>query len=132
MKREVATDAAPKAVGPYSQGIEAGGWLWVSGQIALDPETGRLVDGGIEDQARRVLENLRAVVEAAGCGLERVIRTTVYLTDMDDFDTVNRVYATYFQDIRPARACVEVARLPKGARVEMDAVALVGESGGIG
>jgi 2-iminobutanoate/2-iminopropanoate deaminase len=125
MRKVIRTDGAPKAIGPYSQGVVGGGCVWVSGQIALDPATGALVEGGVEEQARQALDNLRAVLEAAGTGLDRVVRATVYLTDLGDFDRVNRVYATYFDTDPPARVCIEVSRLPKGAAVEIDAVALV-------
>ncbi len=125
MRQVVATDQAPGAVGPYSQAVVAGGFAWVSGQIPLDPATGTMVEGEIEDQTRRVLDNLRAVLEAAGSRLERVVRATVYLVDMADFERVNAVYAEYFRKQPPARVCVEVSRLPKGARVEIDAVAEV-------
>jgi 2-iminobutanoate/2-iminopropanoate deaminase len=126
MRRTVATDRAPKAVGPYSQAVVGGGLVWVSGQIPIDPGTGRLVEGAIEDEARRALDNVRAVLEAAGSGLDRVLRATVYLTDLAHFEAVNRVYAEFFgEQAPPARACVQVAALPKGARVEVDAVATV-------
>jgi len=126
MREVVATERAPGAVGPYSQAIVAGGFVWVSGQIPLIPGKGELVRGDVEDEARQVLANLRAVLESAGSGLERVVRATVYLTDMGDFDRVNRIYAESFPEQPPARVCVEVCRLPKGARVEIDAVALAG------
>lgn len=122
--RPVVTQGAPAAIGPYAQGIVAQGWVWVSGQIPLDPATGALVDGGIEEQTRRALRNVAAVLEAAGSGLDEVVRATVYLTDLGEFESMNRVYAEFFSSTRPARACVEVSRLPKGARVEIDAVAL--------
>ena len=125
MRQVVATEQAPGALGPYSQAVVAGGLAWVSGQIPLDPATGTMVEGEIEDQTRRVLDNLRAVLEAAGSRLERVVRATVYLADMADFERVNAVYAEYFRKQPPARVCVEVSRLPKGARVEIDAVAEV-------
>lgn len=124
MRKVIETDRAPRAVGPYSQAIVAGEYVWVSGQIALDPVSGQLVEGGIEEQTLRVLENLAAILQAAGSGPERLVRTTVYLTDLDDFEIVNRVYGQFFSQAPPARACVEVSRLPKGARVEIDAVAL--------
>jgi 2-iminobutanoate/2-iminopropanoate deaminase len=126
MRRVIRTTAAPSAIGPYSQAIQAAGLVWVSGQIALDPRTGRLVAGGIEAEARQALSNLRAVLESAGCGLEQVVRATVYLVDLEDFEAVNRVYAEFFADAPPARVCVEVSGLPKGARVEIDAVAAAG------
>ena len=125
MRRVIRSDEAPAAVGPYSQAIEAAGLIWVSGQIPLDPVTGRLVDGGIEEQARRALTNLEAVLDAGGSGLDRVLRATVYLADMAEFEAFNGVYAEFFGTEPPARACVEVSALPRGARVEIDAVAAV-------
>ncbi|GAB6062445.1 RidA family protein [Deferrisoma palaeochoriense] len=131
MKRIVSTDQAPKAIGPYSQAVVAGGFVFCSGQIPLDPETGEMVAGDIREQTRRVLENLRAVLEAAGSGLERVVKTTVFLADMGDFAAMNEVYAGFFPDRPPARAAVAVAALPKGARVEIEAVALAGDGPGL-
>lgn len=126
MKLEVvATDKAPKAVGPYVQGVEALGFLFTAGQIGLDPATGKLVQGGIEAETRRVLENLRAVVEAAGSSFRQVVKTTVYLTDLNHFQAMNQIYATFFAEFSPARATVGVAQLPLGALVEMEMVALV-------
>jgi 2-iminobutanoate/2-iminopropanoate deaminase len=125
MRRVVQSARAPEPVGPYSQAIVAGGFVWVSGQIALDPRTGQLVEGSVAAETQQVLESLRAVLEAAGSGLEQVVRATIYLTDLDDYRTVNEVYATYFPVAPPARVCVEVAALPRGARVEIDAVATV-------
>jgi 2-iminobutanoate/2-iminopropanoate deaminase len=125
MRRVVSTQEAPKAVGPYSQAIVAGGLVWAAGQIALDPATGKLVDGGVEEQTRRALMNVAAVLRAAGSGLDRVLRATVYLVDMGDFEAMNRVYAEFFGGEPPARACVAVTALPRGARVEIDAVAAV-------
>jgi 2-iminobutanoate/2-iminopropanoate deaminase len=122
-KEVVSTDSAPGAVGPYSQAIRSGNLVFVSGQIALDPATGQLVGGAIEDETRQVLANLTAVLEAAGASLDRVVRATVYLTDLGDFERVNAVYAERFSSAPPARVCVEVSRLPKGARVEIDAIA---------
>jgi 2-iminobutanoate/2-iminopropanoate deaminase len=126
MRKVIRTGAAPAAVGPYSQAVVCDGWLWVSGQIPLDPATGDLVREGIEAATRRVLDNLAAVIEAGGAALDDVVKVTVYLTDLDSFETVNGVYAEYFSDRPPARACVEVSRLPRGAEVEMDAVVRVG------
>lgn len=120
----VSTSGAPEAIGPYSQAIAAGGFVFCSGQIPIDPATGRLVEGGIAEQTRRVLENLRAVLEAAGTGLDRVVKCTVYLADLGDFEEMNRAYAEYFGDRPPARACVEVSRLPRDVRVEIDLVAV--------
>jgi 2-iminobutanoate/2-iminopropanoate deaminase len=124
MRRAIRTDAAPSAVGPYSQAIVAVGLVFASGQIALDPARGALVPGGVEAETRRCLENLRAVLAAAGSGLDRLVRTTVYMTDLGEFETMNRVYAEFMPDPAPARACVQVARLPRGASVEIDGVAL--------
>jgi 2-iminobutanoate/2-iminopropanoate deaminase len=126
MKNVVQTDRAPAAVGPYSQAIRAGGTVWASGQIPLDPATGLLVEGGIEEQARQALRNLGAVLEAAGSGFDRVVKATVYLTDFADFEEVNRVYAEFMPSPPPARVCVQVSRLPRDARVEIDAIALEG------
>ena len=126
MKNAVQTDRAPAAVGPYSQAIRAGGTVWASGQIPLDPATGRLVEGGVEEQARQALRNLGAVLEAAGSGFDRVVKATVYLTDFADFEEVNRVYAEFMPSPPPARVCVQVSRLPRDARVEIDAIALAG------
>ena len=121
----VETAAAPAPVGPYSQAIRAGGLIFLSGQIPLDPESGEIVPGEIEDQAHRVLQNLRAVLEAADSSLDRVVKTTVYLTDLSLFPRVNAVYAEYFSNPpSPARATVEVSKLPLGADVEIDAIAL--------
>jgi len=124
-KKIVVTDRAPGAVGPYSQGVALDGWLWTCGQIGLDPETGEMVGTDAPTQADRVLRNLDAVLKAGGSSLDRVVRTTVYLTSMDDFAAVNEVYARYFVAEPPARACVEVSRLPLGALVEIDAIARV-------
>ena len=124
--RTISTDGAPRAIGPYSQGIAAAGLLFLSGQIPLDPKTGVLVQGTIQEEVARVLENLKAVLEAAGAGIDRVVRTTVYLTSLEDFQAMNEVYARYFGENRPARSTVQVAALPKGARVEIDAIAALG------
>jgi 2-iminobutanoate/2-iminopropanoate deaminase len=125
MKNAVATDKAPKAIGPYSQAVRAGRWLHCSGQIGLDPASGELVGGGVTTEAARVLENLSAVLQEAGASLADVVRTTIYLTDLGDFAPVNEVYARYFSAPFPARATVGVAALPRGARVEIDAIAMV-------
>ena len=125
MREIVETERAPKAVGPYSQAVICGGFVWASGQIGTDPVTGTLVEGEIEDETRQVLTNLAAVLEAAGSGMEHVVRATVYLTDLGHFDRVNKVYAAAFPAAAPpARVCIQVSRLPRGARVEIDAVAL--------
>ncbi len=127
MKRTLSTPAAPKAIGPYSQAVEARGarMLFLSGQIPLDPGTGELVSGDIDAQTTRVMENLRAVLVAGGAGFEHVVRTTIFLADLADFARVNAVYGRYFPGEPPARATVQVAALPRGARVEIDAVAVV-------
>jgi len=133
VRRVIATDKAPKAIGPYSQAILADGWLWCSGQVALDPATGALIHEGTDEassraQARQALQNLAAVVAAAGASLADVVKCTVYLKDMAHFAAVNEVYAEFFPPASspPARATVEVSRLPKGAMVEVDCVARVG------
>jgi reactive intermediate/imine deaminase len=124
----VNTAGAPAPVGPYNQAVKAGGWLYCSGQIALDPQTGALVGAGdVTAETRQVLSNLQAVLQAAGAGPAQVVRTTVYLVDLADFATVNTLYNDMFGvGVAPARACVQVAALPKGARVEIDAVAFLG------
>ena len=122
MPEAVATAAAPAAIGPYSQAVKAGGFLFVSGQIPLDPATGTLVDGDVRAQTRRVLENLGGILTAAGASFDRVVKTTVYLVDMNDFGAMNEVYSTFFGTPAPARATVQVGRLPKDVRVEIDAI----------
>lgn len=123
MREAIRSDRAPAAIGPYSQAIRAGDTVWSSGQIALDPATGALIGESAADQARQALRNLGAVLEAAGCSFADVVRCTIYLIDMGDFAAVNEVYAGFMPDPPPARATVEVRRLPKDARVEIDAVA---------
>jgi len=124
MQEEIKTDKAPKAIGPYSQAIVANGFVFASGQIPIDPATGELVAGPIEDQARQVLRNMTALLEAAGTSLAKVVKTTVYLKDMNDFSRMNAVYGEFFKPPYPARAAVEVARLPKDVRIEIEAVAV--------
>jgi len=124
--RTISTDRAPKAIGPYSQGVAAEGLLFLSGQVPLDPKTGTLVQGTIQEEVTRVLDNLKGVLEAAGSGLDRVVKTTVYLTSLKDFEAMNEVYARVFGDSRPARSTVQVSALPRGARVEIDAIATLG------
>lgn len=123
MREPVTTSAAPAAIGPYSQAIKAGDFLFASGQIPLDPDTGALVTGGISEQAHQVLKNLAGVLGAAGIGFENVVKTTVYLSDMADFAAVNEIYATYFPPPAPARATIQAARLPRDVKVEIDLVA---------
>ena len=122
-RQAVSTDAAPKAIGPYSQAIRAGALLFVSGQVPLDPATGALVPGDISAQTHRVMRNLQAVLEAAGVSLDAIVKTTIYLADLADFKIVNEAYGSYFTPPAPARATVQVSRLPLDARVEIDAVA---------
>jgi 2-iminobutanoate/2-iminopropanoate deaminase len=126
MKDIVATDRAPRAIGPYSQAIRAGELVFASGQIPIDPATGEFVTGGIVEQTEQVLRNLTAVFEAAGVGLNQVVKTTVFLADMDDFTAMNEVYGRFFNSEPPARATVQAARLPRDARVEIEAIALTG------
>lgn len=124
MKSVVATEKAPAAIGPYSQGIRAGKIIFTSGQLPADPETGKLASGAAE-QTRRSLQNVRAVLEAAGAGMEEVVKVTVFLKDMGDFSAMNAVYTEFFPSEYPARSAIEVARLPKDALVEIEAVAVV-------
>jgi 2-iminobutanoate/2-iminopropanoate deaminase len=121
----VSTDRGPKAIGPYSQAVKANGFVFLSGQIPLDPQTQQVVEGDIAAQTERVLENLKAIVEAAGSSIARVVKTTVFLADMKDFAAMNDVYSRYFLAHAPARSTVEVARLPRDARVEIDVIALL-------
>lgn len=127
MHQPIATPDAPKAIGPYSQAVSAaaGRLIFCSGQIPLDPRTGELVKGSIEQETRRVMENLGAVLAAAGAGFGAVVKTTIYLTDLADFTRVNEVYGGFLGEVAPARATVQVAALPRGARVEIDAVAVI-------
>ena len=119
----IATPGAPRAIGPYSQGIKANGFVFTAGQVGFDPESGELVDGGIAEQTHRVLQNLRAILRAGGTDVDQVVKTTVFLVDLADFALMNEVYAEFFGDHRPARSTVAVASLPRGARVEIEAVA---------
>lgn len=119
-KQPIRTDGAPKAIGPYEQAIVANGFVFTAGQIALDPKTGNIVDGGIAAETRQVLENLRAVLEAAGASIDSVVKATVFLKSIGDFGPMNEVYAEYFAASKPARSTVAVAELPRGALVEID------------
>jgi 2-iminobutanoate/2-iminopropanoate deaminase len=125
MIETVATDRGPKAIGPYSQAVRANGFVFLSGQIPLDPKTQQIVEGNASVQAERVLENLKGVVEAAGSSMQRVVKATVFLADMNDFAAVNEVYSRYFVTHPPARSTVEVSKLPRNARVEIDLIALL-------
>lgn len=124
--KTISTEQAPKAIGPYSQGIEANGFVYVSGQIPLDPTTGELVDGDIKKQVTRVFENIRAILKASGCDLRSVVKTTVFVTDLSNFSVINEIYSQYFGDHKPARSFVQVSALPKGAHVEIEVIALKG------
>jgi 2-iminobutanoate/2-iminopropanoate deaminase len=124
VKEIIASDGAPKAIGPYSQAVRANGFVFVSGQIALDPKTQQLVPGGIAEQSVRVLENLKAILEASGSSLTHVVRATVFLADMNEFAAMNEVYGRYFSAQPPARSTVQVSRLPRDVRVEIDVIAL--------
>jgi 2-iminobutanoate/2-iminopropanoate deaminase len=124
MKEIISTEKGPKAIGPYSQAVKANGFVFTAGQVAFDPATGQLIEGDAARQTARVLENLKAIVEAAGSSLDRAVKTTVYLKDMNDFAAMNEVYARYFPANPPARSTVEAARLPRDVRVEIDLIAL--------
>ena len=124
MRDVISTQNAPRAIGPYSQAIRANGFVFVSGQVAFDPKSGYLVEGGVIQQTVRVLENLKAVLEAAGTSMENVVKTTVYLKSMEDFGKMNEIYGRYFPANPPARSTVEVARLPRDVRVEIDVIAV--------
>jgi 2-iminobutanoate/2-iminopropanoate deaminase len=126
-KRVIKTDNAPAPVGPYSQAVVAKGFVFCSGQLALDPLTGKLISTDIESETIQVMENLKAVLDAAGSSLDMIVKTTIFLTNMDDFARVNQVYGRYFGKIPPARSTVEAKRLPKGASVEIDCIALLNE-----
>lgn len=125
-KKIIKTADAPQSIGPYSQAVEAGGLVFVSGQIPIDPKSGNPVQGGIKDQTKRVMENAKAILSAAGCGMSQVVKTTIYLRNMSDFAAVNEIYGGYFHADPPARATVEVSRLPKEVVIEMDFVAWKG------
>ncbi len=124
MREIIATEKGPKAIGPYSQAVKAGGFIFTAGQVAFDPATGNLVEGEVAVQTARVLDNLKAIVEAAGSSLDRAVKATVYLKDMNDFAAMNEVYARYFPAKPPARSTVEAARLPRDVRVEIDLIVL--------
>ena len=124
MKEIITTDKAPRAIGPYSQAVRAGGFIFASGQIPFDPATGEFVAGGIAEQTEQVLKNLTAVFAAAGVGVDRIVKTTVFLADMADFTAMNEVYGRFFGDAPPARSTVQAAGLPRGARIEIDAIAV--------
>jgi 2-iminobutanoate/2-iminopropanoate deaminase len=122
-KKIISTDEAPKAIGPYSQAVQAGGFLFCSGQVALDPKSGQVAAQDIEGQTRRVMENIHAVLKAAGCDWESIVKTTIFLKSMGDFPKVNEIYGSYFKSAPPARSTVEVSRLPKDVLVEVEVIA---------
>lgn len=124
MKKEISTKNAPAAIGPYSQAIEVNGMIYTSGMIPINPQTGELVTGGVEEQAEQAFGNLKALVEASGSSMDKVVKTVVFIQNMDDFATINAIYEKYFTEPYPARSCVEVARLPKNVALEVEAVAL--------
>jgi 2-iminobutanoate/2-iminopropanoate deaminase len=124
-RQVVTTDRAPEAIGPYSQAVRAGRLVFVSGQIALDPTTGQIIDGGVQAQTEQALAQLRAILEAAGTSMSAVVKTTVYLADLNDFAAMNAVYGAHFPTSAPARSTIQAARLPRDARVEIDAIAIV-------
>lgn len=124
MKKELISTNAPAAIGPYSQGVEAGGFVFVSGQLPIDPATGNFVDGGVDALTRQSLDNISAVLYEAGLTMRNVVKTTVFLTSMKDFAEMNEAYASYFDEVAPARSAVEVKALPKGARLEIEAIAV--------
>ena len=123
-KKQIATPNAPSAIGPYSQAVEAGNMVFVSGQIALDPQSGEVVPGNIEVQAKRIMESLRMILMEAGCEFNNVVKSNIYLTDLNDFAKVNEIYGSYFKEPYPARATVEVSSLPKGVALEIDVIAV--------
>ncbi len=125
MKEIINTDKAPKTIGPYSQAVKANGFIFVSGQIPIDPDTNDLVKGDVAEQTRQVIKNIKNIIEASGSGLEDVVKTTVYLRDLKKFGDMNRAYNEFFTTLFPARATVEVSNLPKGADIEIDAVAVI-------
>ena len=126
MKKIISTTEAPAAIGPYSQAIRAGSTIYCSGQIPLDPKTGQIISGGIDKQTRRVLDNITALLKAEGLGFENIVKTTIFLTNLGDFQTVNEIYGSYFKSQPPARSTVQVSALPRGANVEIEVIALAG------
>jgi 2-iminobutanoate/2-iminopropanoate deaminase len=132
MKKIISTTDAPAAVGPYSQAVRVGSTIYCAGQIPLDPKSGQIVAGGIDAQTQRVMENITAVLKAEGLTFENIVKTTIFLMDMADFQTVNEIYGSYFNQQPPARSTVQVAGLPKGARIEIEVLAVAGDNGGGG
>lgn len=132
MKKIVSTTDAPAAIGPYSQGVRVGSTIYFSGQIPLDPKTGQMVSGGIDAQTKRVMENIAGLLKSENLGFENVVKTTIFLADMNDFQTVNEIYGSYFTQAPPARSTVQAGALPKGARVEIETIAIVDSGSGGG
>ena len=132
MKKIISTAEAPAAVGPYSQAVRAGSTIYCAGQIPLDPKTGQIVSGGIEVQTRRVMENIGAVLKSEGLGFDNVVKTTIFLMDLGDFQKMNEIYGSYFKQAPPARSTVQVAGLPKGARIEIETIAVTDSGGASG
>ena len=130
MKKIISTNEAPAAVGPYSQAVRAGGMVFCAGQIPLDPQSGQIVAGDISAQTRRVMDNITAVLKADGLTFDNIVKTTIFLVDLNDFQTVNEIYGSYFKQAPPARSTIQVSALPKGARVEIEVIALANGSGG--
>ena len=125
-KRIIATNNAPKAIGPYSQGVVAGDFLFVSGQIPIDPKTNQIIEGDIALQTKQVMENIKGILESGGASMNNVVKATLYIKDMDEYGRINEVYSAYLGNVQPARSTVEVKRLPKDVRIEIDVIALVG------
>lgn len=125
MREVINSKKAPAAIGPYSQAVKVNGFLFISGQLPMDPETMEIVDGDIQQQTKQSIENIKAILEEAGLNLNNVIKTTVFIKDMEDFSKINEVYGSYFNENKPARACIEVAKIPKDAGVEIEAIAIV-------
>ncbi len=125
IKEVIFTNKAPKAIGPYSQAIKVGNFIFISGQIPIDPNTGEIVEGDIKEQTKRVLENIKGILESISCSLNNIVKTTVFLKNLDDFPSMNEVYGSYFPENPPARSTVEVSRLPKGVNIEIEAIAVI-------
>ncbi|HWY51405.1 MAG TPA: RidA family protein [Chthoniobacterales bacterium] len=130
MKKIISTSDAPAAIGPYSQGVRVGSIIYYSGQIPLDPKTGQIVSGGVDVQARRVMENIGGLLKVEGLGYDNIVKTTIFLADINDFQTVNEIYGSYFKQAPPARSTIQAGALPKGARVEIEAIAVAGGGDG--
>src|SRR5947209_1913967 len=128
MKKIISTPEAPAAIGPYSQGVRVHSTIYYSGQIPLDPKTGQIVSGGISEQAHRVMHNIAGLLKAEGLSFDHIVKTTIFLVDLADFQTVNEIYGSYFKQAPPARSTVQVAALPKGARVEIEVIAVAGDA----